>query len=70
MLYRPRGIGINGLRGNSVFQATALAPNSEDNDTWRHNICFQSYKYTGTDASNNVIVDTDTTYMLIYTDGS
>jgi len=66
MLYRPHGVGINGLAGNSAFQTSVLAPNSENNDTWRHNIRFQSYKYTGTDASGNVIVDTNTTYTLIY----
>lgn len=66
MIYRPHGVGINGLTGNDIFQATALAPNSENNDKWRHNIRLQSYKYTGTDASGNVIVDANTTYTLIY----
>lgn len=66
MLYRPHGVGVNGLAGNSAFQTSVLAPNNEDNDTWRHNIRFQSYKYTGTDASDHVIIDANTTYTLIY----
>lgn len=66
MIYRPHGIGINRLAGNSVFQTSVLAPNSEDNDTWRHNIRFQSYKYNGLKPDGTVDVDTNTTYTLIY----
>ena len=66
MIYRPHGVGINGLAGNDIFQARALAPNSEKESEWRHNIRFYSYKYNGLKPDTTVDVDTNTTYTLVY----